>query len=91
MTDLINRQGAIDAVYDIVGYLDWEARGAVAYVLSGLPSVQPERKGEWIRGDAEKLTGKWRCSICGNTIYSETKRDREKFHAFCGHCGAKMN
>lgn len=59
-------------------------------LLMWLDRKTEHKRGEWIRGDAEKLTGKWRCSICGNTIYSETKRDREKFHAFCGHCGADM-
>ena len=43
MDDLISRQTAIDAIYKIEGYLDWDARGEVSDVLSLLPSVQPAR------------------------------------------------
>jgi DNA-directed RNA polymerase subunit RPC12/RpoP len=32
----------------------------------------------------------WKCSECGQVIYSETEKDRREYHAFCGRCGAKM-
>ena len=42
--------------------------------------------GEW-KHDGNDL---WHCSVCGNRIYSETKQDRDKFHGWCGMCGAYM-
>ena len=48
-----------------------------------------ERKhGEWILKDGSKFL--WVCSECGAVIYSEHNDDRERFHAFCGACGADM-
>lgn len=61
--------------------------------LMELPSVKPQRpSGEWIRVKPEEEGGfpVWKCSKCGCEIYSESKQDRKKFHAFCGACGAKM-
>lgn len=57
------------------------------------PSV--ENKGEWIPQPSNKEQGErdfiwWKCSKCGQVIYSETEKDREEFHAFCGRCGADM-
>ena len=43
------------------------------------PSIGNDRPFTW-----------WKCSECGNTIYSETEHDRREFHAFCGRCGAEM-
>lgn len=45
-----------------------------------------ERKtGKWIRGDAEKLTGSQRCSICHKACY----KGRDYFN-YCPNCGARM-
>lgn len=89
MADLISRQDAIDAVYDIVGYLDWEARGEVSYVLSGLPSAQP-KNGEWIWSPvADDGTVSGCCNICSFShvfIGGHTAQ-----YNYCPNCGAKMN
>ena len=58
-----------------------------------LPSA--ENKGEWILQPSNKEQGErdfiwWKCSKCGQVIYSETEHDRREFHAFCGRCGADM-
>ena len=63
-----------------------------------LPSVNPQPKqkvGEWILQPSNKEQGErdfiwWKCSECGQVIYSETEKDRREFHAFCNRCGAKM-
>lgn len=65
---------------------------AIATIIN-LPSV--ENKGEWILQPSNKEQGErdfiwWKCSKCGQVIYSETEKDREEFHAFCGRCGASM-
>lgn len=33
----------------------------------------------------------WKCSECGETIFSKSEEDRNKYHRFCGRCGAKMD
>ena len=60
------------------------------------PSVTPQpRKGHWIVQPSNKEQGErdfiwWKCSECGQVIFSETEKDRKEFHAFCGRCGADM-
>jgi lantibiotic modifying enzyme len=53
------------------------------------------RTGHWILQPSNKEQDErdfiwWKCSKCGQVIYSETEQDRREFHAFCGRCGAKM-
>ena len=96
MNDLISRQAAIDAINQICP-IDVECDGAlldrvdVRYVLTDLPSAQPERKkGTWINDD-----GLYRCSSCNmlwahwwasamppERLYKEMK--------YCPRCGAEM-
>lgn len=53
-----------------------------------MPPAQPERiKGHWIAMENKNL---FRCSECDAVIYSESERDRNEFHKFCGRCGADM-
>lgn len=57
---------------------------------------EPSRhKGHWILQPSNKEQGErdfiwWKCSECGQVIFSETEHDRKEFHAFCGRCGAEM-
>ena len=53
------------------------------------PTVEavPRMHGVWVH-EGENL---WRCSKCGNTIYSETWQDKAMFHKWCGRCGAIMD
>ena len=70
----------------------------IADCLRKLPSVNPLPKhkvGEWILQPSNKEQGErdfiwWKCSECGQVIYSETEKDRREFHAFCNRCGSKM-
>lgn len=61
-----------------------------------LPPVNPqERTGHWILQPSNKEHGErdfiwWKCSECGQVIYSETEKERREYHAFCGKCGARM-
>ena len=100
MSDLISRQDAIEALGEKpVGETDWDL-GCInqwewdTEILRTLPSAEPERKkGRW---EVQPSTGDdrpfifWKCSECGNVIYSETERVRRELYAFCGRCGAKM-
>ena len=77
MSDLIERQAAIDALDCINGAEE---------VLKALPPAKPEQKtGMW-------LIRKWgddaKCSNCGRT--SKDVYDMENYDAFCRCCGAKM-
>lgn len=55
------------------------------------PTIEGRKKGKWIAQYEEgMLFPWWKCSCCGQLIYSETERDRIDFHAYCGRCGADM-
>lgn len=60
------------------------------------PPVTPKPKmGHWIVQPSNEEQGErpfiwWKCSNCGQVIFSETTHDRLEFHAFCGRCGARM-
>jgi hypothetical protein len=63
--------------------------------INELPSVTPQepKTGHWIVQPSNKEQGErdfiwWKCSECGQVIFSETEHDRLKFHAFCGRCGS---
>lgn len=56
---------------------------------------QEPKTGYWIVQPSNKEQGErpfiwWKCSNCGQVIFSETTHDRLEFHAFCGRCGFKM-
>lgn len=92
MSDYIKRSDAIDAIDAICESCEYYKNERIVEKLKDLPAadVRENRTGEWIRGDSEKITRMWKCSKCGNKIYSESWKDRKEFHAFCGRCGADM-
>ena len=49
-------------------------------------------RGEWIglSGIDDNHGFPFKCSVCGNKIYSHNGDDLEVEHAYCGSCGAKM-
>lgn len=65
-------------------------------LLEQEPSINSQPKtGHWTLQPSNKEQGErdfiwWKCSECGQVIYSETEKDRREYHAFCGRCGAKM-
>lgn len=88
MNDSISRQAAIDAINHICP-VDTEYdctlldRVDVRYVLSDLPSAQPERKkGEWIY---QTKFGRIECEACGYVFRSYVYPRN-----FCPNCGADM-
>jgi ribosomal protein S27AE len=76
MSDLIDRQAAIDALADYIHNVDKvmgtghltadDCKDAAASVLEELPSVQTERKkGKWIDFDDDAvMTDTVQCSVC---------------------------
>lgn len=96
----ISRQEAVEAFQIFREYesnrsnKEWVDR--IETVLNQLPPVNLQPKtGHWEVQPSNKEMGErdfiwWKCSECGQVMYSETEKDRREFHAFCGRCGAKM-
>lgn len=85
MSDLIDRQVAIDAMSKALERVFPEHRQIAEKCLNALPSAQPERKrGEWIKIIPEEGHGIYRakCDQCGEYDFFETN--------YCGNCGADM-
>ena len=83
MSDLINRQDAIDAVHY---YIESGYKCDIFQELKNLPSVEPEqKKGMW-KSD-ESGDDYWICSVCG--FASEAFGANILYH-FCPSCGADM-
>lgn len=86
MTDkdiLISDLNDISEILNNNGYGGWCVRIRKAVELL---KEQEEKTGEWIY----KHDNLWRCSKCGEIIYSNTDDDLEIHHAYCSRCGAKM-
>lgn len=101
--DAVSRADARSLIcnIDIKHHLFGMSRKAFKDLYNGmdeLPPVMPKmkpRKGHWIVQPSNKEQGErdfiwWKCSECGQVIFSETEHDRLEFHAFCGRCGAEM-
>lgn len=88
MSDLISRQGAIDAMI-MLGI-----KRAIP-ILETLPSAETERKmGKWIDGVLyydfdESEWEKVKCSVCENFVTKQIFYHDNKYH-YCPYCGADM-
>lgn len=49
--------------------------------------AEPTKHGRWIKDNGNW----WHCSECGQQIFSMSEYDRNKFHKWCGSCGARMD
>ena len=90
MSDLIERQAAIDAVnnaFDRETLLTGFVRSIAVRAIRDMPSAQPEPKeGKWEQVSAQRYFTSasyfYRCSVCGENNPRNTK--------YCPNCGAKM-
>ena len=92
MSDLIDRQAAIDAIRastsKYTGFMEMEmyTDDDAVEAIEALPSAQPERKkGKWIDETFEPwglVYHPYKCDQCGE--HSEADSN------FCPHCGADM-
>ncbi len=71
------------------GYCDAVQGIADEMVKQGKCIVQDRPQGEWIERYGSSM-GIYQCSECGNLIHSPYEDIRNKFHAWCGRCGADM-
>lgn len=90
MTDLIDRQAAIDALSRGEG-----CGNVCRRALERLPSAQPERKkGQWLQKEVEDVEGfdevqVAKCSVCDRYHTTPYMYYFSDFN-FCPNCGAKM-
>jgi hypothetical protein len=88
MSDLIDRQEAIDAVIDACKKIPTIAIMA-KYALIDLKPAQPERnRGFWWaieKGEKGYSAGNFHCSVCGEPNVSYISKPN-----FCPNCGADM-
>ena len=86
MSDLINRQAAIDDIWTVspLACLD---RKWVDRWLKQLPPIQPKR-GRWIHHPEIGWGETWLCDQCGEKTTS-TVMGKPRWN-FCPNCGAKM-
>ena len=78
LTDLINRQDAIEALDTGLWGVEWDKALATA-MLKDLPSA--ERKGKWIdmNTSTTMYMPRYKCSICGNWANHSN---------YCPNCGS---
>lgn len=88
MSDLINRQDAIDAVSE--GCEEW--RGIFSRCEANLLSLPPaQKKGEWIK--CSDTAFYWMCSECGAYLFWRKEKyllRKDDEANFCPNCGADM-
>ena len=96
MSDLIDRQQAIDAVDDYIGTFDaidvnfLDGLKTAKKLMMQLPSAQPERKrGEWIPDNNCYYETRYICSECKLPFRVETFMMKPSWW-FCPNCGADM-
>ena len=98
----MTREEAIGHIKDVICENNTTKPNIVAFeqekeaLYVAIKALEQEPKtGHWIVQPSNKEQGErdfiwWKCSECGQVIYSETEKDRKEFHAFCSRCGAKM-
>ena len=84
-----------DALIDRLDYCVKEGMGSTIaftfkHIIDDAPTIEPKR-GRWIPHKQENgKTVLWKCSECGQIIFSETETDRLEFQKWCSRCGADM-
>lgn len=88
MSDLINRQDAIEALWGINSCEERLFVDAVVDMLENLPDAESERKtGKWV--PVTNRRGGFECNQCHNYAPSY-QNGNEYLSYFCPHCGAEM-
>ena len=93
-TDAIGRQAVLEVI-EKCHCEEW-VKADIGAPIEALQPITPQPKmGRWILQPSNKEQGErdfiwWKCSECGQVIYSETEQDRREYHSYCGRCGTKM-
>ena len=85
----MNREEAIEILKDLWRWEhpNWLEKDIRQALEKGIEALENQKTGHWIKYSGDGL---WKCSECGEIIYSETEQDRKENHKFCSMCGAKM-
>ena len=92
--DCISRQAVLEVI-EKCHCEEW-VKADIGAPIEALQPITPQPKiGRWILQPSNKEQGErdfiwWKCSECGQVIYSETEQDRREYHSYCGRCGTKM-
>lgn len=99
MSDLIDRQKALEKIYQlpIIDKDAYEFYRDVRKSIKSMPSAEP-KKGRWIwdENGMDWNIGAWTCSACGSKAetfwqtYKESNPHRCAGSHYCSNCGAKM-
>ena len=95
MSDLIDRDAAIDALAKELKGVFVEYRDMAEKLIGKLPSAQPQRmKGRWIYGEHDiAMCDGYRCDKCGFFVPWDYKFKFIDFindYHFCPNCGSDM-
>ena len=96
MSDLIDRQAAIDAIEQLAIPKDmcvFEILSHIELAIGTLPSAQPERKkGEWLPDNNNAYEMRFVCSCCKESEVVPTIgfTKYKPLWDFCPNCGADM-
>ena len=76
-------------------YVDCVRTDLLQYTVALLKEQEEHKTGKWEVQPSNKEQGErdfiwWKCSECGQVIYSESERDRKEFHKYCSRCGSLM-
>lgn len=94
MSDLIQRQDAIEAVYEALrtplpcygNNLLQDSMTLAKAIVDNIPSVEPERKkGTWKPDESGNVY--WICSVCG---FASEAFGADILYHFCPNCGCEM-
>ena len=93
MSDLIDRQQAINALYEINPSSDYLFIDAVVDMLENLPS-QKEKEVKVIYGlypHSDLAYNVYLCGACSKPLpWMEIGRNYDEMPKYCSHCGAKL-
>ena len=88
MSDLIDRQAALDALKHEIRYgavIEQCGLDTAFDIVENIPSAEPERKtGEWHNYKDEHC-----CSVCKCVVVQDIWDDENRYD-YCPYCGAEM-
>ena len=100
MSDLIDRQAAIDAIRDhkrnVLGQREWDEGIAFGYsaahehicdIIKTLPTIAERKKGKWMGENTRSASYIFKCSCCGKNAYfvHGKGRGRNCENRYCGY------
>lgn len=94
MSDLIDRQTAIDAIEKTYGSLSYQydsfTRRDAIDILNNLPSISSLKKGKWLEKNMGEPSHTIECSNCGYKRTFYINGISIGYPKFCPECGTKI-